>query len=320
VSFVVVLLVAMSPPASLASPHETAQTDELVLRINRARVSAGLLPLARSTELDSAAQTHSADMVDNNYLDHVGADGSEPQQRAERAGYRVPPQSAWIVVEVISAISADPQGPVDWWLGETAQHSPVLLNPRWREIGAGYAKGGEFGNYWTALFGCRPGVLPVVALDGTTYTHSEQCGDPQEAATLGLTFAPASPTVIAARATPTASPTIPRPTVAATVTPPVSLAVSPASAAVGDSINIRWSGIVDPRSTDWIGLYRSGDSDAAFLNWTYIGCGTTPLDARTLGSCNIELPRSLSAGNYEFRLFRDNGYIRIQTSPAVPVR
>src|SRR5436190_1025110 len=136
------------------------------MHINRARVGAGLLPLARSAELDAAAQAHSVDMVEFNYLDHSGSDGSEPQQRAELAGYRVPPRSAWIVVEVISAISGEPQGPVDWWLGETAQHSPVLLNPRWREIGAGYAEGGDYGHYWTALFGCRPGVLPVVTLDG----------------------------------------------------------------------------------------------------------------------------------------------------------
>src|SRR5689334_12105884 len=122
-------------------------------------------------------------MVQHNYLDHTGSDGSEPQQRADAAGYHVPANSAWIVVEVISAISGEPQGPVDWWLNDD-QHARVLLNPRWREIGAGYAQGGEYGNYWTALVGCRPGVLPTVSLDGVSYTHSEECGDPNTAATL----------------------------------------------------------------------------------------------------------------------------------------
>lgn len=189
-TFLVALVVFVIPSGSLASAQDAKPpTDDLVLRINRARVGAGLLPLARSAELDSAAQAHSIDMVDNDYLDHTGADGSEPQQRAERAGYHVPQHSAWIVVEVISAISADPQGPVDWWLGETAQHSRVLLNPRWREVGAGYAEGGEYGHYWTALFACRPGVLPVVTLDGSTYAHTEQCGDPATAAFFAPTLA-----------------------------------------------------------------------------------------------------------------------------------
>ena len=194
-AFVLLLLVVLllgSMPMVSASDSK-ALTDDLVLRINRARVAAGLLPLARAPELDTAAQAHSADMVAHNYLDHTGFDGSEPEQRAEQAGYKVPPQSGWLVVEVISAISGEPQGPVSWWLNETEQHRPVLLNPRWREIGAGYAECGDYGNYWTALFGCRPAVLPSVVLDGTTYTPAEQCGDPQsEAATSAAATATAN--------------------------------------------------------------------------------------------------------------------------------
>ncbi|MCA1646725.1 MAG: CAP domain-containing protein [Chloroflexi bacterium] len=173
------LVVAQLPVAAPADPR-----DELVTIINRARVRAGVLPLARAPELDAAAQAHSADMVLHNYLDHTGSDGSEPQQRAEQAGYTVPPRSGWIVVEVISAISGEPQGAVSWWLGEARQHRPVLLNPRWREIGVGYAQGGEYGHYWTADFGCRPGVLPTPTLDETTYTTTEQCVDPQSEAAL----------------------------------------------------------------------------------------------------------------------------------------
>src|SRR5258708_26480864 len=144
------MLLAASIPSVSANDPKTL-TDDLVLRINRARVAAGLLPLARAPELDTAAQAHSADMVAHNYLDHTGFDGSEPQQRAEQAGYNVPPQSGWILVEVISAISAEPQGPGNWWLDEGAQHRPVLLNPRWPEIAARYAARASAGNYLPAL-------------------------------------------------------------------------------------------------------------------------------------------------------------------------
>lgn len=179
-----VLLALLLPSTSVPAGAQTqpsTKTDQLVDLINHARVSAGLLPLARSSELDEAAQAHSADMVEHEYLDHTGSDGSQPGERADRAGYHVPANSGWIVVEVISAISGDPRGPVDWWMGDD-QHQKVLMNPRLREIGAGYAQGGEYGNYWTALVACRPSVLPTVTLDGVAYTHTEECGDSSVAA------------------------------------------------------------------------------------------------------------------------------------------
>jgi hypothetical protein len=191
--------------------HAQEQTggkiDALVDLINHARVNAGLPPLAHSSELDVAAKAHSIDMVQHDYLDHTGSDGSEPQDRANAAGYHVPRRSGWIVVEVISAISADPSGPLNWWLND-AQHGKVLTNPRWRELGAGYAQGGQYGNYWTALFGCRPGVLPTVSLDGVTYTPTEQCGDPAVAAALAPTptVEPTSAPVLTL-GTPTLAPT-----------------------------------------------------------------------------------------------------------------
>ena len=99
----------------------------------------------------------------------------------------------------------------------------------------------------------------------------------------------------------------------------MTLAVNPRLAAAGDSVNVRWSGLVAPQGTDWIGLYRASDGDHAYLNWSYVGCATVPLDARPIGSCNLSLPRSLLPGMYEFRLFRDNAFLRLRTSPPVVV-
>ncbi len=304
----------LSSPPARAQDAANAKTDQLIDLINHARVKAGLLPLARSSELDAAAQAHSIDMVQNRYLDHTGSDGSQPQERADQAGYHVPPNSGWIVVEVISAISADAQGPVDWWMGDD-QHRNVLMNPRWREIGGGYAQGGEYGNYWTALFGCRPGVIPTVTLDGVTYTHSEECGDPAVGATLAATAQPTATVV----STPTVLPTpsvVPTPTAgvaASTAAPPapVSLTASPATVQAGSVVNAQWHGINSSTNTDWIGLYRPGDPDIAPILWQYVGCEQVPLDARPLGSCNILLPGTLVHGAYEFRLFSANGYARL---------
>jgi uncharacterized protein YkwD len=176
ISLAVLLLAFSAVPVQAQTG--ASKLDQLGTLINRARVERGVLPLQRSSELDLAAQRHSQDMVDNNYLEHEAPDGSTPEQRADAAGYRVPPQSGWIVVEVISAISGEPRGPLDWWLNESPDvHGKVLLDPRWREFGVGYAAGGEFGNYWTVLVGCRPGVVPSISFEGKTYQHEERCGE-----------------------------------------------------------------------------------------------------------------------------------------------
>jgi uncharacterized protein YkwD len=207
IAVVLACLTSWLPGQAQTGPGSSSDTRTVIDLINRARILAGVDPVADSPELDAAAQAHSVDMVQHNYLDHTGFDGSEPQQRADAAGYHVPPQTGWIVVEVISARGPGPDGPVNWWLGDR-QHNRVLLNPRWREIGAGYAQGGDYGNYWTADFGCRPGVLATVSVDGMAYPQTEQCGDPSVAP---VVVAP-TPTTLVAAPTPTMLVGVPTPT------------------------------------------------------------------------------------------------------------
>lgn len=259
--------------------------DQLAVLVNRARVAAGRTPLGRSHELDRAAMAHSRDMVDNRFLEHEGSDGSTPQQRAERAGYRVPPNTGWIVVEVISAISDDPVGPLEWWLHESpAVHGRVLMDPRWREMGVGYAAGGEYGSYWTLLVGCRPGVLPVVMVDGQDFPTREGCGIPEVA---GVT------------------------TTAATLR-----AVPPAASLRGRRlVEVHWADIGEPSASDWLALYTPDAPDRAYLAWSYVSCGQAPLQPRGSGSCGLSIPWSIPEGNYEVRLFGDGSFTRL----ALPV-
>jgi len=395
---VLALLLGVLAPAARAQDQPTAsKRDSVVDLINSARLQAGVMPVARSSELDASAQAHSLDMVQNNYLDHTGSDGSTPQQRADLAGYHVPANSGWIVVEVVSAISADPAGPVNWWLGDD-QHRNVLLNPRFREIGVGYAEGGEYGNYWTADFGCRPGVVPSVSVDGVTYQTKEECGDPSTAGALVATPTPTpqpNPTATVPVPTPVPSahisvaqgsgpitvmwanigqpsatdwfgiykpdtvdtvfedweyvsctkvPDRPRPSGSCSVQIPAgigayevrlfssngytpvarsgveeqtTLNVSPEISGRGAEVNVRWRGVASPANTDWFGLFRRDDGDAQPLIWQYVGCASTPLDARALGACNVLLPTSIAPGIYEFRLFAADGYQRLAVSPPI---
>jgi hypothetical protein len=129
--------------------------------LNAERVGQGLTPVAWSAELATAAAHHSADMAANDYLDHVSPDGADQTRRAARAGYVVPPSTAWLVIEAISAMPSV-ESALGWLLSDGV-HRRVLLRPVWREVGIGYASGGRYGNYWTLDFGCRPNVLPVFA-------------------------------------------------------------------------------------------------------------------------------------------------------------
>src|SRR5260370_28887901 len=79
VSVVLVLLIAGSLPTVSASDPKTL-TDDLGLRINRPRVAAGLLPLARAPEPDAAAHAHGYVKVTPRIYYHTGVRRSRAQQ------------------------------------------------------------------------------------------------------------------------------------------------------------------------------------------------------------------------------------------------
>jgi len=106
-----------------------------------------------------------------------------------------------------------------------------------------------------------------------------------------------------------------------TVTPPTgpSLSVSPTTVARGGSVTATWSGIVSPSSTDWIGLYAPGAAESAYLAWIYVSCSQTAGSAKAAGACAFGIPGTLTLGAYELRLFANNSYTRLATSPALTV-
>src|SRR5919199_1477961 len=177
VGLLLVAALALSDPPG--DPFRDRE-DALALMLGRARVGAGLLPLARSPALDRAAVGHAQDMAARGYMEHEAPDGSTPGTRAAQEGYATPAGSAWMVVETISAISDEPEGPLGWWLAD-GLHRRVVLRSTWRELGVGFAPGGPYGRFWVALFGCRPNVLPPVLLDGMLAIPDETCGRGAEA-------------------------------------------------------------------------------------------------------------------------------------------
>ncbi len=75
-------------PEVLAGPDVQIGVAEMLTqeRINRFRESRGLTVLASNSSLAAVARTHSKDMADRDYFDHLNPEGLGPQDRVEGAG------------------------------------------------------------------------------------------------------------------------------------------------------------------------------------------------------------------------------------------
>jgi uncharacterized protein YkwD len=119
---------------------ELASTITCLINVERA--DAGLSPLAVSAKLRSAAKVHAADMIAHHYLDHTGYDGSQPLQRAKRAGYLRHVVSYSIGENLADGFGTDgtPANMVDDWMA-SPEHRRNILDPRFRQIGAAVKRG-----------------------------------------------------------------------------------------------------------------------------------------------------------------------------------
>jgi subtilisin family serine protease len=98
--------------------------------------------------------------------------------------------------------------------------------------------------------------------------------------------------------------------VAFTTAPPPSLTVNTTSVAPGGTVTATLTGGLGG-SGDWLALATTTAPNTSYLQYTYVGGGTT---TRTW---TVTMPAT--TGSYEFRLFTNNGYTRIATSPTVVV-
>ena len=108
-------------------------------------------PLSWNDTLAGAANSHTRNMANGNFFDHLDPDGRTPGDRAELAGY-----IAKNIGENIAAGLDTPRKVVDGWLASPG-HCANLMNPQFRELGASYAMDpkSDAGIYWTGLFGTQ---------------------------------------------------------------------------------------------------------------------------------------------------------------------
>ena len=106
--------------------------------------------LAWHLALTQAADSHSRDMVANNFFSHTGANGSSAGQRITAAGYN------WSTYgENIAAGQATINAVVDGWMASDG-HCANIMNASFADIGVACVPGGTataYRTYWTMNLG-----------------------------------------------------------------------------------------------------------------------------------------------------------------------
>ena len=144
-----------------SSPQElSAAADAVTCLVNAERTSRGLKPLQRDGDLAQAARRHAADMVRRAYFAHVTPSGSDLGDRVDYAGYG-DPGDGWRIGENLgwgTGPRGTPAWLVDAWLA-SPHHRRILLEPAFRELGAGAAQGAP-----KATDGSLPGATYTLEL------------------------------------------------------------------------------------------------------------------------------------------------------------
>lgn len=144
--------VATAPASGTSScvPTENAAlVTELQTLINNARTSNGLPALTVNEKLTTAAKTHAADMLCNNYLSHIGLNGSTQEFRVAAQGY-----TGTLAVENIYALpQSNAQAAFNWWMSDPTNRGNIL-NANVTEFGIAFvtSENSLLGNYFVVVF------------------------------------------------------------------------------------------------------------------------------------------------------------------------
>lgn len=118
--------------------------------VNTLREARGAPPLALSSELNAAAETHSRDMSLQNRPWHFGSDGSNPFDRARRVGYQ-----GRLLGENISETYESELETLSAWMN-VPETREVLLDRRARDMGFAWHQESNGKIWWTLVVG-QPG-------------------------------------------------------------------------------------------------------------------------------------------------------------------
>lgn len=130
--------------------------------INQERAQHNELPLNPDRQLEAAAESHNADMMANDYFEHISPSGVTPVDRAVTAGYLPNESVGYVIGENLAwgTLSlATPQSIVEAWIA-SPKHLANILEGQYRETGIGITpavpaalSGGQPGATYSQEFG-----------------------------------------------------------------------------------------------------------------------------------------------------------------------
>ena len=134
------LVAVIAVPAAFGGHVAVRQTSMqaldagVLVQLNAIRSSHGLVPLKLNASLSSAAEGHSAQMVEDGYFAHESFDGSPFWKRL--ATYCQSAHGSWSVGENLlwSSPDVDAVHALQLWMA-SPEHRQNILTARWREIG-----------------------------------------------------------------------------------------------------------------------------------------------------------------------------------------
>jgi uncharacterized protein YkwD len=155
-----VWVVFAAPFEADALKNESRVSERILQLANEARARprrcgsrqyAAAPPLSLESHLTSAARTQARDMARHDMLEHTGSDGSTPDQRVTRAGYK------WRTTgENIASGPTTPDEVMEGWLASPG-HCENIMSPRFSEMGIAWIVDPKStsGVYWAQVFGTR---------------------------------------------------------------------------------------------------------------------------------------------------------------------
>lgn len=147
-----VALAAVAGPVAPASAASVAKNERGILQcVNAERAKRGIAALKQDPSLAKAARFHAKQMRTKRFFDHTDPAGRSPADRVRRYTNRFGAG----VGENIAAGGRTPKATCRQWMN-SAGHRANILDPDYRYLGTGYAKGGKYRHYWVQVFGLKP--------------------------------------------------------------------------------------------------------------------------------------------------------------------
>jgi uncharacterized protein YkwD len=138
-------------PSGCVVSYDPSFESRILELINQARSANGLGQVERQSQLDAAAQAHSTDMACNDFINHIGSDGSNWFARIQAEGYSYTTALENIYVGDPS-FGGTGQGAFDWWMNSQV-HRDNILNAKVTQVGIAYvySSAATYGGYFTLV-------------------------------------------------------------------------------------------------------------------------------------------------------------------------